>query len=147
MVHKILLVEDDPCFGSVLKSYLELSDYDVTLCVNGNEGLETFRKDRYDICLLDVMMPKLDGLSALIRHPGAAESAGYRPLRQERGYGQDPGPLHGGGRLCDKALQSPGTGGPCKEPAAAVHHPGRQGGRPGGGRDAAQRLHRHGRRG
>lgn len=33
MAQKILLVEDDPCFGSVLKSYLELSDYDVTLCV------------------------------------------------------------------------------------------------------------------
>ena len=63
MVHKILLVEDDPCFGSVLKSYLELSDYDVTLCVNGNEGLETFRKDRYDLCLLDVMMPQMDGFT------------------------------------------------------------------------------------
>ena len=63
MVHKILLVEDDPCFGSVLKSYLELSDYDVTLCVNGNEGLETFRKDRYDIFLLDVMMPQMDGFT------------------------------------------------------------------------------------
>lgn len=63
MTHKILLVEDDPCFGSVLKSYLELSDYDVTLCVNGNKGLETFRKDRFDICLLDVMMPEMDGFT------------------------------------------------------------------------------------
>lgn len=63
MAHKILLVEDDPCFGSVLKSYLELSDYDVTLCVNGNEGLEAFRKDRYDLCLLDVMMPQMDGFT------------------------------------------------------------------------------------
>lgn len=63
MAHKILLVEDDPCFGSVLKSYLELSDYEVTLCVNGNEGLEAFRKSRYDICLLDVMMPEMDGFT------------------------------------------------------------------------------------
>ncbi|WP_251620053.1 response regulator transcription factor [Odoribacter lunatus] len=63
MAHKILLVEDDPCFGSVLKSYLELSEYEVTLCVNGNEGLEAFRKDRYDICLLDVMMPQMDGFT------------------------------------------------------------------------------------
>ncbi len=63
MAHKILLVEDDPCFGSVLKSYLELSDYDVMLCVNGNEGLEAFRKDRYDLCLLDVMMPQMDGFT------------------------------------------------------------------------------------
>lgn len=63
MAQKILLVEDDPCFGSVLKSYLELSDYEVTLCVNGNEGLETFRKDKFDICLLDVMMPEMDGFT------------------------------------------------------------------------------------
>lgn len=63
MTQKILLVEDDPCFGSVLKSYLELSDYEVTLCVNGHEGLEAFRKDKYDICLLDVMMPEMDGFT------------------------------------------------------------------------------------
>lgn len=63
MAQKILLVEDDPCFGSVLKSYLELSDYEVTLCVNGNEGFEAFRKDKYDICLLDVMMPEMDGFT------------------------------------------------------------------------------------
>ncbi len=63
MAQKILLVEDDPCFGSVLKSYLQLSDYDVTLCVNGNEGLEEFKKDKFDICLLDVMMPEMDGFT------------------------------------------------------------------------------------
>lgn len=63
MSQKILLVEDDPCFGSVLKSYLELSDYDVVLCVNGSGGLETFRKDKFDICLLDVMMPEMDGFT------------------------------------------------------------------------------------
>ena len=65
MAQKILLVEDDPCFGSVLKSYLELSDYEVTLCVNGNDGLEAFRKDKFDICLLDVMMPEMDGIEAV----------------------------------------------------------------------------------
>lgn len=63
MRHKILLVEDDPCFGSVLKSYLELSDYDVVHCVNGNDGFETFRKEKFDLCLLDVMMPEMDGFT------------------------------------------------------------------------------------
>lgn len=63
MVQKILLVEDDSCFGSVLKSYLELSDYEVTLRVNGKEGLETFKKGQFDICLLDVMMPEMDGFT------------------------------------------------------------------------------------
>lgn len=63
MNYKILLVEDDPCFGSVLQSYLELSDYEVILCVNGSEGLEAFRKEKFDICLLDVMMPVMDGFT------------------------------------------------------------------------------------
>ena len=63
MAHKILLVEDDPCFGSVLKSYLELSDYEVTLCTNGSQGLEAFKQNKYDICLLDVMMPEMDGIA------------------------------------------------------------------------------------
>lgn len=63
MAQKILLVEDDPCFGSVLKSYLELSDYEVNLCVNGYEGLEAFRKEKFDLCLLDVMMPEMDGFT------------------------------------------------------------------------------------
>ena len=59
MGHKILLVEDDPCFGSVLKSYLELSDYDVIHCTNGVDGFEAFRKEKFDLCLLDVMMPEM----------------------------------------------------------------------------------------
>ena len=63
MVHNILLVEDDPCFGSVLKSYLELSDYDVIHCTNGVDGFEAFRKEKFDLCLLDVMMPEMDGFT------------------------------------------------------------------------------------
>ena len=63
MGHKILLVEYDPCFGSVLKSYLELSDYDVIHCTNGVDGFEAFRKEKFDLCLLDVMMPEMDGFT------------------------------------------------------------------------------------
>lgn len=63
MGYKILLVEDDPCFGSVLKSYLELSDYEVVHCTNGVDGFEAFRKEKFDLCLLDVMMPDMDGFT------------------------------------------------------------------------------------
>lgn len=63
MAHKILLVEDDPSFGSVLKSYLELSEYEVVHRVNGLEGLEAFKKEHFDLCLLDVMMPEMDGFT------------------------------------------------------------------------------------
>jgi|TARA_B110001454_G_C12695594_1_gene424237 DNA-binding response OmpR family regulator len=60
---KILLVEDDPNFGSVLKDYLLLNDYDVTLAKNGMEGFEKFKKDNYHLCILDVMMPYKDGFT------------------------------------------------------------------------------------
>jgi len=53
---KILLVEDDPNFGSILKEYLTLNDYDITLAKNGIEGLEKFKKETFDLCILDVMM-------------------------------------------------------------------------------------------
>lgn len=58
---KILLVEDDPNFGAILKDYLALNDFDVTLAKNGMEGLEKFKKDTFDLCILDVMMPYKDG--------------------------------------------------------------------------------------
>lgn len=58
---KILLVEDDPNFGAVLKDYLLINDFDVTLAKNGMEGFEKFKKDNFDLCILDVMMPYKDG--------------------------------------------------------------------------------------
>ncbi len=60
---KILLVEDDPNFGTVLKDYLSMNDYDVTHAKNGMEGFEKFKKDDYDLCILDVMMPYKDGFT------------------------------------------------------------------------------------
>ena len=61
--YKILLVEDDQNFGDVLRSYLEMHDYAVTLATDGVLGLETFRKGQFDLCILDVMMPRKDGFS------------------------------------------------------------------------------------
>ena len=58
---KILLVEDDQNFGAILKDYLTLNDFDVTLAKNGMEGFEKFKKDTFDLCILDVMMPYKDG--------------------------------------------------------------------------------------
>lgn len=58
---KILLVEDDPNFGSVLKDYLILNDFEVSLAKNGMDGFEKFKKEQFDLCILDVMMPYKDG--------------------------------------------------------------------------------------
>ncbi len=60
---KILLVEDDPNFGTVLKDYLMMNDYEVVHAKNGMEGFEKFKKDDYDLCILDVMMPYKDGFT------------------------------------------------------------------------------------
>jgi two-component system, OmpR family, response regulator len=63
MANKILLVEDDQNFGDVLRSYLEMHDYEVNLAVDGELGLEAFKKGTYDLVITDVMMPKKDGFT------------------------------------------------------------------------------------
>jgi len=60
---KILLVEDDTNFGKVLKNYLELNDFVVELARDGILGLAAFKREKFDLCILDVMMPNLDGFS------------------------------------------------------------------------------------
>jgi len=61
--HKILLCEDDTNLGMVLKNYLELNEFDVTLERDGRLGLAAFQREKFDICLLDVMMPNMDGFT------------------------------------------------------------------------------------
>jgi len=60
---KILLCEDDTNLGMVLKNYLELNDYEVILERDGRLGLAAFQREKFDICLLDVMMPNMDGFA------------------------------------------------------------------------------------
>ena len=60
---KILLVEDDPNFGKILKDYLTINNYEISLAVNGIEGFEKFNKSEFDLCILDIMMPFKDGLT------------------------------------------------------------------------------------
>ena len=60
---QILLVEDDVNFGTVLRDYLQLNGYKVVLARNGLEGFEKFKKNQFDICILDVMMPYKDGFT------------------------------------------------------------------------------------
>ena len=60
---RIFLVEDDLSFGSVLKSYLELNDYQVEWVDDGKFAVDHFRKSAFDICILDVMLPHVDGFT------------------------------------------------------------------------------------
>ncbi|MBC7720569.1 MAG: response regulator transcription factor [Pedobacter sp.] len=61
--YRILLCEDDTNLGMVLKNYLELNDYEVVLERDGRLGLAAFQREKFDICLLDVMMPHVDGFT------------------------------------------------------------------------------------
>jgi DNA-binding response OmpR family regulator len=60
---KLLLAEDDFDFAAILKQYLELHQFEVTCAENGEIALEYFKNQIFDICVFDVMMPKLDGFS------------------------------------------------------------------------------------
>ncbi len=60
---KILIAEDDRDFGNILSQYITISGFEVTLGRDGKEAWELFNKDKFDICVLDVMMPEMDGFT------------------------------------------------------------------------------------
>lgn len=63
MKAKLLIVEDDMNLGEILSEYLSLKGYDTTLKRDGEEGEQAFREDTFDLCILDLMMPKKDGFT------------------------------------------------------------------------------------
>lgn len=60
---KVLLVEDDPNLSEVIKDLLEMSGFEIKLCRDGSEAYLFFKKFNFDICILDVMLPKMDGFT------------------------------------------------------------------------------------
>ncbi|WP_436515900.1 response regulator transcription factor [Ekhidna sp. To15] len=62
-MNRVLLVEDDNSLGYILKEYLQMHDFEVVWAKDGEIGLDEFRKNLFDICVLDVMMPKKDGFT------------------------------------------------------------------------------------
>ncbi len=60
---KLLLVEDDVNFGFVLKSYLEMNEFDVVLVSDGKDAFPCLKKNDFQLCILDVMLPNVDGFT------------------------------------------------------------------------------------
>src|SRR5688572_5589238 len=60
---KILLVEDDPNLGQLLQEYLDIKGFETTLARDGEKAFAFYKKDRYDLCIFDVMLPRKDGFS------------------------------------------------------------------------------------
>ncbi|MGK7394745.1 MAG: response regulator transcription factor [Candidatus Cyclobacteriaceae bacterium M3_2C_046] len=63
MKASILLVEDDINLGFVTKDNLEVNDYQVTLCEDGEIAWHIYQNQHFDLCIIDIMLPKLDGIS------------------------------------------------------------------------------------
>ncbi|MHC6179353.1 response regulator transcription factor [Clostridium sp. JNZ X4-2] len=62
---KILIIEDDLSIAELQRDYLELEGFEVTLCADGIKGLNTLNSSKFDLLILDVMLPKMDGYSIL----------------------------------------------------------------------------------
>jgi two-component system OmpR family response regulator len=62
-ITKVLLAEDDSNLGMLLKNYLSAKSYETSLLVNGIQALEEFPRQQYELCILDIMMPEMDGLT------------------------------------------------------------------------------------
>ena len=63
MKQTVLLLEDDPNLGVILKEHLELNGFNAVLCGNGDDGMSAWRQGQFDLCLVDVMMPRKDGFT------------------------------------------------------------------------------------
>jgi two-component system, OmpR family, response regulator len=60
---RILLAEDDSNLGILLRNYLSAKNYETTLCIDGGLALEAFSAGSFNLCILDIMMPEMDGLT------------------------------------------------------------------------------------
>jgi DNA-binding response OmpR family regulator len=100
----ILLVEDDPNLGNLLAEYLRAKDYDVTLATDGKAGWEAYSKGRFDLLVLDVMMPLKDGFT-LAREIRAKDSATPIVFLTARSMKQDT--INGFGLGADDYLTKP----------------------------------------
>lgn len=63
---RILLAEDDKNLGVLLKNYLNMKNFETTLCADGREALNVFSKNSFDLCILDIMMPEIDGITLAV---------------------------------------------------------------------------------
>ena len=62
-MYKILIVEDDPSIQEILHDFIQEAGYDITLASDGVEALTKFSESHFDLILLDIMLPKIDGYS------------------------------------------------------------------------------------
>ena len=79
----ILLCEDEESLGMLVREYLQAKGYDAELYLDGEAGYKAFVKGKYDMCLLDVMMPKMDGFTLARELRSINSEVHYVPYGQE----------------------------------------------------------------
>lgn len=89
MAQKILVVEDDEFLRELYEELLKGENYDVTLAVDGEEGLSNISKGGFDLVLLDIMLPKMDGLEILRRVKNTPPAVKNGPVVLLTNLGQD----------------------------------------------------------
>ncbi len=102
--HTILLVDDEKEIIDLLEIYLKNEGFRLLRAANGLEALSILQKEEVDLVVLDIMMPKMDGIEACLKIREQKKHAYHHALRQESGYGQNSRPQHRGRRLCIEAL-------------------------------------------
>ena len=114
MAYRILVAEDDGDIVQVLKLYLNNEGYEVLHAPNGAEALEIMEQQPADLCIFDIMMPRMDGYELIRR------VRDYRFIGEARRCGSDCGSEHRCRRLSGKTIQPFGSGGPGALGAAAM---------------------------
>lgn len=101
---KVLLVEDDASLAFILKDNLEENGYELTYCVDGETGWQQFMRNTFDICLLDVMLPKKDGLTLAAQIRKKNESI---PILMLTALGSDESKISGFQKGVDDYITKP----------------------------------------
>jgi DNA-binding response OmpR family regulator len=101
---KVLLVEDDASLAFILKDNLEENAYEVSYCVDGETGWQQFMRNTFDICLLDVMLPKKDGLTLAAQIRKKNESI---PILMLTALGSDESKISGFQKGVDDYITKP----------------------------------------
>ena len=119
-MYTILVVDDEKDIVSALEIYLKAEGYRVLSACNGKEALAAAAREDVHLILMDIMMPVMDGLSAMASAAADQQRTCDPADRQGRGHRQGPGAERGRGRLYHQALQPGGAAGPGTLTAAAV---------------------------
>ena len=120
-MYRILVCDDERDIVSALRIYLEAEGHEVVAAYTGAEALAALDAGEVHLVLLDIMMPQMDGITAMTRIREKSNVPVILLTAKVRGHGQGPGPQPRRGRLCDQALQPCGAAGPGPVPASAVH--------------------------